>query len=434
MLLAGYPLAVGAQGGDAVFESVGVTSTAADALRTIGGIKVGADAEVVGALTVGTPILPQYLGTGTPTARTWLRGDGTWAGTGFQDAAYDLLTSDLSTSRSNYETIMSASVTVGEAGDAVTVHVTGQIGRSSSLYVVDNTGDDLWRIDDPTNPGAAVLVGSFPSGLTSPGGITSDGASLYVVDFTGDDLWRIDDPTNPGAAVLEGSFPSGLTAPSGITSDGASLYVVDFTDDELWRIDDPTNPGAAVLEGSFPSGLTSLNGITSHAGALYVLDNIGDELWRIDDPTNPGAAVLEGSFPSGLTSPSGITSHGASLYVVDFTDDELWRIDDPTNPGAAVLEGSFPSGLTAPVGITSGGVGPCMIRVARGTTEIEGLELDDGRILFDATFVDAPPVGTHTYSLQMRTLDPNTLCTAYRGDGTVPLPSLFVQSYFGGSP
>ena len=56
-----------------------------------------------------------------------------------------------------------------------------------------------------------------------------------------------------------------------------------------------------------------------------------------------------------------------------------------------------------------------MIRLARGGTEIEGLELDEGRILFDATFSDAPPVGTHTYALQMRTQDPNTLCTAYRG-------------------
>ena len=37
--------------------------------------------------------------------------------------------------------------------------------------------------------------------------------------------------------------------------------------------------------------------------------------------------------------------------------------------------------------------------------------------MFDATFTDAPGVGTHTYSLQMRTQDPNTLCTAYRGDG-----------------
>ena len=74
-----------------------------------------------------------------------------------------------------------------------------------------------------------------------------------------------------------------------------------------------------------------------------------------------------------------------------------------------------------------------MIRLARGTTEIEGLDLDQGRILFDATFTDAPGVGTHTYSLQMRTQDPNTLCTAYLGDGAVPMPSLLVQSFYAGS-
>ena len=31
-----------------------------------------------------------------------------------------------------------------------------------------------------------------------------------------------------------------------------------------------------------------------------------------------------------------------------------------------------------------------MVRLARGTTEIEGLELDEGRILFDATFHRRP--------------------------------------------
>ena len=93
------------------------------------------------------------------------------------------------------------------------------------------------------------------------------------MDFTGDDLWRIDDPTAPGSAVLEGSFPSGLTNPTGITSHGGSLYVVDSTGDELWRIDDPTAPGSAVLEGSFPSGLTLPQGITSHGGSLYVVDS-----------------------------------------------------------------------------------------------------------------------------------------------------------------
>ena len=44
---------------------------------------------------------------------------------GLQDAATDLLTSNFSTMSSTYQTIMSGSVTVGESGDAVLVHVTG---------------------------------------------------------------------------------------------------------------------------------------------------------------------------------------------------------------------------------------------------------------------------------------------------------------------
>ena len=385
------PVSVGAQGGDAVYRSV----------RT----------EI--------PIERRYL-----------------EPQGLQDAASDLLTANFSTMSSTYQTIMSGSVTVGESGDAVLVHVTGQIGwMGAALYVVNApaSGNDLWRIDDPTAPGSAVDEGSFPSGLSNPTGITSHSGSLYVVDNLGDDLWRIDDPTAPGSAVLQGSFPSGLSNPNGITSHSGSLYVVDNSGDELWRIDDPTSPGSAVDEGSFPSGLSNPTGITSHSGSLYVVDSVGDDLWRIDDPTAPGSAVDEGSFPSGLTDPAGITSHSGSLYVVDNSGDELWRIDDPTSPGSAVLEGGFPSGLAALVGIGAIGAAPCMIRLARGGTEIEGFDLSEGRILFDATFSDAPPVGTHTYSLQMRTQDPNTLCTAYLGDGTVPMPSLLVQSFYAGS-
>ena len=385
------PVSVGAQGGDAVYRS----------------------------LRVQIPIERRYL-----------------EPQGLQDAATDLLTADFSTMASTYQTIMSGSVTVGESGDAVLVHVTGQIGRmGGALYVVDSAGDELWLVDDPTAPGSAVNEGSFPSGLTTPSGITSHDGALYVVDASGSELWRVDDPTAPGAAVEEGNFPSGLGIPAGITSHDGALYVVDSVDADLWRIDDPTAPGSAVLEGDFPSGLTAPQGITSHDGALYVVDNAGDELWLVDDPTAPGSAVNEGSFPSGLTIPQGITSHDGALYVVESEPsfDSLFRIDDPTDPGAAVLQGAFPSGLTDPRGIVSLGESPCMIRLARGGTEIEGIELDEGRILFDATFTDSPPVGTHTYSLQMRTQDPNTLCTAYLGDGTVPMPSLLVQSFYAGS-
>ena len=115
------------------------------------------------------------------------------------------------------------------------------------------------------------------------------------------------------------------------------------------------------------------------------------------------------------------------------TPDELWRCDDPTSPSACVNQGSFPSGLNTPRGITSIGDGPCDIRLARGSTSVEMFTLTEGRILLDASFTDAPGVGTHTYAIQMKTANPNTLCTVYRGQGETPLPALFVQAFYGGA-
>ena len=121
------PVSVGAQGGDAVYRSI----------RT----------EI--------PIAPRYLGTGTPTTRTWLRGDGAWSSVGLQDAASALRTSDISTTSSSYVTVMLASVTVGEAGDTVLVHVKGQLGKSGSgscafRVARGSTTIESWSLSDST--------------------------------------------------------------------------------------------------------------------------------------------------------------------------------------------------------------------------------------------------------------------------------------------
>ena len=124
-------------------------------------------------------------------------------------------------------------------------------------------------------------------------------------------------------------------------------------------------------------------------------------LWRIDDPTAPGGAVLEGRLsirPHGTA--SGITSQGGALYVTDSGTDRCIMADrrfDGSGRGGPGRQLPLRSSR-AQLGIVSIGAAPCMIRVARGTTEIEGVELDEGKILFDATFTDAPPVGTHVYS------------------------------------
>ena len=361
---------------------------------------------------------------------------------GLQDAGYDLLTSDMNIMSSTYVTVLSASVTVGETGDAVLVHVTGQFGLLFPLYITDDAGsaERLWRQDDPTNPGGAVLVGLFPSGLDTPVGMTSHGGALFIVDLGGNQLWRQDDPTNPPGAVLVGAFPSGLSAPSGITSHGGALFIVNrgpgVQRGELWRLDDPTNPGGAVEVGEFPAGLGRSTGITSHGGALFIVEYqfpYFNNLWRQDDPTNPGGAVEVGPFQTGINALEGITSHGGELCAVDSFFDTLWCLDDPTYPGGAVLAGFLPGSVNDPKGLAGiRPVGPCVIRLARGTTEIEEVSFGLGRILFDTTFSDAPPVGTHVYNLQVKS-EQQGGCTAYRGDGSVPMPSMLVQSYYAGS-
>ena len=151
----------------------------------------------------GRDAVYRSLRLGTPLARQFMEPQG------LQDAAYDLLTADMNIMSSTYVDVLSASVTTGEAGDAVAVHVTGQFGVMRSLYVVDpGSPDELWRISDPSDPGAATSVGSFPSGLGDPRGIASHGGALYVVDpGSPDELWRISDPSDPGAATSVGSFP-----------------------------------------------------------------------------------------------------------------------------------------------------------------------------------------------------------------------------------
>ena len=243
--------------------------------------------------------------------------------------------------------------------DFYIVNWSGSNATPDSLYLVDSDNPD-----NTTSPYG--LQGSFPTGLTSVGGITSYDGALWVTDGQGDELWKID-PTDPdrttGGYGNQGSFNFGLTEPFGITSYDGALWVTDSQGDELWKID-PTDPdrtnGGYGNQGSFNSGLTSPLGITSYDGALWVVDSGGDELWKID-PTDPdrttGGYGNQGPFNSGLGFPNGITSHDGALWVIDGSTNngELWKID-PTDPdrtnGGYGNQGSFGSGLTSPGGIT----------------------------------------------------------------------------------
>ena len=246
---------------------------------------------------------------------------------------------------------------------------TGTATGTADLWVIDSSGDDLWRID-PLDPGRVTdgygRVGAFPTALTTATGITSHDDDLWVIDDAGDELWRIN-PANPsdvsGVYGLVGDFDSALTSPQGLTSLDGDLWVAATSGgDELWRIN-PANPsdtsGVYGDQGRFATGLQFPLSLTSHDGDLWASDNTGDELWRIN-PANPlsssGVYGEVGSFAGGISTPTGLTSLAGDLWVADTTGDELWRVN-PVNPsdvsGVYGNQGIFPAGLGNPTGMTA---------------------------------------------------------------------------------
>ena len=97
------PVPIDAQGRAAVYERVSVTGTAADSVR------------IAGSLTVGSPIAPQYLGTGTRDGTKFLQDTGTWAGVS-PPSASARLTGDFNTTSSTFQTTgLSISLTAPSA-------------------------------------------------------------------------------------------------------------------------------------------------------------------------------------------------------------------------------------------------------------------------------------------------------------------------------
>ena len=135
---------------------------------------------------------------GDASSRTFFRGDGSWASVGLQDAAHAILTSDTSTMSSTYVDILIADVYVGEAGDAVRVDVTAQLGwMGAGLFIVEDTRG-FWMLSDLGNAGSATEEGRLGVG-PSPSGMTICGGTLYVSSrILPARLYSIPDPSDPG--------------------------------------------------------------------------------------------------------------------------------------------------------------------------------------------------------------------------------------------
>ena len=357
---------------------------------------------------------------GTASNRTFFRGDMTWAGTGIADAAHDFLTADQSTMMSTPETFLSASVTVDEQGDTVIVSVSGRWAwMGEGIFVLDaNNPDSVWTCTLALVCNEAEL----PSGFGFGQGITASGGMLYVADAGNpDSVWTCTLVLACNEAVL----PSGFGDPGGIAASGGMLYVADVDNpDSVWTCTLALVCNEAVL----PSGFGIVRGITASGGMLYVVDaDNPDSVWTC----TLALVCTEATLPNGFGDPGGIAASGGMLYVADVDNqDSVWTC----TLALVCTEAELPSGFGNVQGIASSGDAPCEWRIARDATEVESIDLNEGvptMLLDGLTVIDRPAPGTYTYSAQMSTSTPETVCTAYFGGGVTPVPSLLVQVVYG---
>ena len=137
VLFVGYvelrlPVPIDAQGRAAVYERVSVVDTVANALRVAGGATV-AGAMNAGSVTTGTPIAPQYLGTGTRTGVEYLRSDGIWAGVSPPSAvAYTAVSPTHTNSTSFVNSDMAVTLTAPSATSDVLFSIRLRLSMSGS--------------------------------------------------------------------------------------------------------------------------------------------------------------------------------------------------------------------------------------------------------------------------------------------------------------
>ena len=212
------------------------------------------------------------------------------------------------------------------------------------LYFVDVATHILWRIDDVTDPGAAVRVGGLPVAVDRIRGLTGHPAGLYGVSSAG--LWDID-PGDPfGGTVFLGAFPAAMDIPrAAVLHDDDMLYVTTSTPDAVWR-GSPANPGGFErlsgpdLLGTSPFAIASLEGV------LYYASEDSGDLYLATITGSTVSAVLVGRIlvDGGFSIPSGMTSRGGGLFVLGFgrrlIEFEVSDLD-------ATVHGNLPAGLSA---------------------------------------------------------------------------------------
>lgn len=178
---------------------------------------------------------------------------------------------------------------------------------SDGTYLYVSCADkNVYRMDLAGSSVAAIGgVAGTPYGMTLMGGV------LYVVDRSGNRLYRINTPAS--ASAVDGTwnptaFGVGLM---GLTNYGGNLYVSDYGGQQIWKV---TAAGAATPY------IQGLNGGPSRIHAW----NDGQLLTRVDDGVY--YTITAGATPTAVqySSTIGCTGCGIIEYFVDAANGVFW--------------------------------------------------------------------------------------------------------------
>ena len=271
--------------------------------------------------------------------------------------------------------------------------------HDGSLYVVDNTGDELWRInpDDPDDEsGDFGEVGTLPVRLDHPVryDLTRRARSTWLTTMA-DELWLINlaNPSDEtGGFGLVGEFPTGVASPNGLASFDAS--------------------GDVALAGAVVGGAGELAG-NLDAETTGTVDLAGD--------LAGGAAALTGNLDAqtvGQTTLEGSVEGGAAVLTGDLAFQGVGQANlaGALVGGAGALAGNLraQAGVNTPPVVT---FAVSTMRVdGRGTVVLTGSATDTQDAESALVFSWSAPSGTFRDSANASTV------------WTAPLPTTLEQS------
>ena len=218
--------------------------------------------------------------------------------------------------------------------------------HGSKTYSMQTTSPrSLWEVD-LTNPARSVNIpGTFPAALSDVREFASFNNTLYAIDVTGRELWSIDTDT-PADSTEIGTFPSALSEPAGMTVHDSKLYVMDGVSGtaELWEVD-TSDPSNSTEVGDLTRlSMTQVDALAVHSNVMYGITTASRDRLCVINPTNVQQSYVVGLLPNTLSTARGMTSHDGSLYCFDISGREIWEIDTD-DPGNSTLVGAMPTSV-----------------------------------------------------------------------------------------